>query len=62
MGRVLIIFANLGAECHFSKIGCNEFSFPKIRGYQCNLPLLLLYYHGFRFHTIVKNILLQKYF
>jgi hypothetical protein len=32
-------FANLEAECHFSKLGCRESSFPKRRG-QCNLPLL----------------------
>jgi hypothetical protein len=25
-------FANLRAECHFSKLGCNESSFPKKRG------------------------------
>ena len=31
-------FANLKAECHFSKIGCSESNFSKRRGYQCNLP------------------------
>ena len=30
-------FVNLGAECHFPKLGCNESSFPKRREYQCNL-------------------------
>jgi hypothetical protein len=31
-------FTNLRVECYFSKIGCSEFSFPKRRGCQCNLP------------------------
>ena len=35
-------FGNFGAECHLLKIGCNESSFTKYRGCQCNLPFLLL--------------------
>jgi hypothetical protein len=31
-------FANLGAECHFLKLGCSESSFIKRKGCQCNLP------------------------
>ena len=31
-------FANLGVECHFFKLGCNESNFLKRRGHQCNLP------------------------
>jgi hypothetical protein len=31
MGRSVNYFVNLGAKCHYSKIGCNESSFPKKR-------------------------------
>ena len=31
-------FANLRAKCHFPKLECNEFNFPKRMGCQCNLP------------------------
>ena len=40
--RSVNYFANLGAECHFLKLGCSESSFPKIRGCQCNLPISLI--------------------
>ena len=29
-------------KCHFLKLGCNEFSFPKRMGCKCNLPKLKL--------------------
>jgi hypothetical protein len=38
MGQSINYFANLGVECHFPKIGCNEFSFFKKIDCQCNLP------------------------
>ena len=38
MGQSVNYFANLGAECHFSKLGCSESNFPKKKGCQCNLP------------------------
>jgi hypothetical protein len=41
MGRSVNYFANLGAECYFHKIGCNESNFPKIRRCQCNLSFFL---------------------
>ena len=37
MGRSVNYFVNLGADCHFSKLGYSESSFPNIRGFQCNL-------------------------
>jgi hypothetical protein len=43
-------FANLEAKCHFLKIGCNESSFPKRMGCQCNL--------SFFFFFLVLNIYL----
>jgi hypothetical protein len=42
MGWSVNYFANLGAECHFSKIGCNRSNFPKRMGCQCNLPNIFL--------------------
>jgi hypothetical protein len=38
MGLSVNYFANLGAECHFPKLGYNESNFSKRRGYQYNLP------------------------
>ena len=35
-------FANLGAECHFSKLGYSKSNFPKRIECQCNLPFNLL--------------------
>ena len=40
MGWSVNYFANLGAECHFPKIGCSEFSFSKKMGCQCILPYI----------------------
>ena len=37
-GQSVNYFENLGVECHFPKIGYNESSFPKRKGFQCNLP------------------------
>ena len=36
-GQSVNYFANLGAECHFPKLGYSEFSFPKRMGCQYNL-------------------------
>ena len=47
-------FTNLGAVCYFPNIGCNEFSFPKRRGCECNLPLLLLIVY-FMFGSFSKS-------
>ena len=41
-GHSVNYFANLRSECHFLKLECNEFSFPKRRGCQCNLPFFNL--------------------
>ena len=38
MGLIVNYFANLGAECHFSKLGYNESSFPEKMGCQFHLP------------------------
>ena len=37
MGQSVNYFANLGAECHFPKLGYSEPNFLKKKGYQCNL-------------------------
>jgi hypothetical protein len=45
-------FANLEAECHFPKLGCNESNFPNKKGHQCNL--------SFIFSTKKRQITQQK--
>ena len=43
MERSVNYVENFGAECYLLKIGCNESSFIKYQGCQCNLPYFLLY-------------------
>ena len=56
MGWSVNYFANLGVECHFSKIGCRESSFPKRMGCPYNLPkyyLEMIVLHSKLIHTTI---------
>jgi hypothetical protein len=57
-GQSVNYFVNLGAKCHFSKIGCCECSFSKRKGCQYNLPYNLI---RFIFLHNLKKLLIRRY-